>query len=193
MSHEPTQHRISQCGDRLGRESRRLHSADDGAVSGLSGNGDRAYRNVRCGEFDRAPLSALLRPAPGNAGNVERRGGRSGRGRGVDKASSGRRLRYPGSLEKLSVGNPRERREVGRHQTGRRGCGEDPRGACRRRIVGSGFTPGLYIPTALTLAPQWPDLTPFAMTSPSQFRPKPPIALESDQWAKDYNEIKELG
>ena len=31
------------------------------------------------------------------------------------------------------------------------------------------------------------------MTSPSQFRPKPPIALESEQWAKDYNEIKELG
>jgi hypothetical protein len=54
-------------------------------------------------------------------------------------------------------------------------------------------TPGVYIPTALTVAPQWPALTPFAMTSPSQFRPKPPIALESDQWAKDYNEIKELG
>jgi PAP2 superfamily/Vanadium chloroperoxidase N-terminal domain len=54
-------------------------------------------------------------------------------------------------------------------------------------------TPGTYIPTALTVAPQWPDLMPFAMTSPSQFRPKPPIALESDQWAKDYNEIKELG
>jgi hypothetical protein len=54
-------------------------------------------------------------------------------------------------------------------------------------------TPGVYIPTALTVAPQWPDLTPFAMTSPFQFRPKPPIALESDQWAKDYNEIKELG
>jgi hypothetical protein len=54
-------------------------------------------------------------------------------------------------------------------------------------------TPGVYIPTALTVASQWPDLTPFAMTSPSQFRPKPPIALESDQWARDYNEIKELG
>jgi hypothetical protein len=53
--------------------------------------------------------------------------------------------------------------------------------------------PGLYIPTALTVTPQWPDLTPFAMTSPSQFRAKPPIALESEQWAKDYNEIKELG
>ena len=54
-------------------------------------------------------------------------------------------------------------------------------------------TPGVYIPTALTVTSQWPNLTPFAMTSPSQFRPDPPIALESDQWAKDYNEIKELG
>jgi hypothetical protein len=52
-------------------------------------------------------------------------------------------------------------------------------------------TAGAYIPTALAVAPQWPDLTPFAMTSPSQFRPKPPVALESEQW--DYNEIKELG
>jgi PAP2 superfamily/Vanadium chloroperoxidase N-terminal domain len=54
-------------------------------------------------------------------------------------------------------------------------------------------TPGVYIPTPLTVASQWPTLKPFAMTSPSQFRPKPPIALESEQWAKDYNEIKELG
>jgi hypothetical protein len=54
-------------------------------------------------------------------------------------------------------------------------------------------TPGVYIPTAFTVAPHWPDLMPFAMTSPSQFRPKPPLALESEQWAKDYNEIKELG
>jgi hypothetical protein len=53
--------------------------------------------------------------------------------------------------------------------------------------------PGLYTPTALTVTPQWPDLTPFAMTGPSQFRPKPPIALESEEWAKEYNEIKELG
>jgi hypothetical protein len=53
--------------------------------------------------------------------------------------------------------------------------------------------PGLYVPTALTVAPQWPKVTPFAMTSPSQFRPEPPIPLKSEQWAKDYNEIKELG
>jgi hypothetical protein len=54
-------------------------------------------------------------------------------------------------------------------------------------------TPGVYIPTALTVTPQWPELKPFAMTSPSQFRPKQPISLASEQWAKDYNEIKELG
>jgi hypothetical protein len=54
-------------------------------------------------------------------------------------------------------------------------------------------TAGVYIPTALMVAPQWPELSPFTMTSPSQFRPQPPIALEREEWAKDYNEIKELG
>jgi hypothetical protein len=34
---------------------------------------------------------------------------------------------------------------------------------------------------------------PFALTSASQFRPAPAIALESAEWAADYNEIKELG
>ena len=53
--------------------------------------------------------------------------------------------------------------------------------------------PGVYIPTPSMVTPQWPNVTPFAMTSPSQFRPPPPIALDSEQWAKDYNEIKELG
>ena len=31
------------------------------------------------------------------------------------------------------------------------------------------------------------------MTSPSQFRPKPPPSLRSEQWTRDYNEIKDLG
>jgi hypothetical protein len=39
----------------------------------------------------------------------------------------------------------------------------------------------------------WPKLKPFALTSQSQFRPEPPIALTSEQWAADYNEIKDLG
>jgi hypothetical protein len=39
----------------------------------------------------------------------------------------------------------------------------------------------------------WPGVTPFAMTSPTQFRPQPPIPLGSEEWARDYNEIKNLG
>jgi hypothetical protein len=31
------------------------------------------------------------------------------------------------------------------------------------------------------------------MTSPSQFRPPPPIGLTSERWAKDYNEMKDVG
>src|SRR5215510_7820143 len=53
--------------------------------------------------------------------------------------------------------------------------------------------PGVYVPTPITVASMWPNVKPFAMTSPSQFRPEPPIALNSEQWASDYNEIKELG
>jgi hypothetical protein len=53
--------------------------------------------------------------------------------------------------------------------------------------------PGVYVPTPITVTPMWPNVKPFAMTSPSQFRPEPPIALNSEQWANDYNEIKELG
>src|SRR5262245_6322604 len=34
--------------------------------------------------------------------------------------------------------------------------------------------PGVYIPTPITVTSMWPNVTPFAMTSPSQFRPVPP-------------------
>jgi hypothetical protein len=53
--------------------------------------------------------------------------------------------------------------------------------------------PGVYVPTAAMVGSAWPNMTPFVLTSPSQFRPPPPIALESKEWAADYNELKELG
>ena len=52
---------------------------------------------------------------------------------------------------------------------------------------------GVYIPTPITVGSTWPNLKPFALKSPSQFRPEPPIALTSAEWAADYNEIKDLG
>ena len=53
--------------------------------------------------------------------------------------------------------------------------------------------PGVYVPTATTIGWECIAMTPFAMESPSQFRPGPPPDLKSAEWANDYNEIKELG
>jgi hypothetical protein len=36
-------------------------------------------------------------------------------------------------------------------------------------------------------------MKPFAIASGSQFRPEPPLALDSAAWAADYNEIKDYG
>lgn len=54
-------------------------------------------------------------------------------------------------------------------------------------------TPGVYVPTPIMRGPMWPNAKPFAMESPSQFRPGPPVALDSGEWAKDFNEIKDYG
>jgi len=53
--------------------------------------------------------------------------------------------------------------------------------------------PGIYIPTAMPVGWQVASMTPFVLASPSQFRAKPPPSLKSAEWAKDYNEIKDLG
>src|SRR5215467_8794499 len=54
-------------------------------------------------------------------------------------------------------------------------------------------TPGVYIPTPITAASMWPNMKPFAINSPSQFRPQAPVSLKSKEWATDYNEIKDYG
>ncbi|HEX6124868.1 MAG TPA: vanadium-dependent haloperoxidase [Pyrinomonadaceae bacterium] len=52
---------------------------------------------------------------------------------------------------------------------------------------------GVYVPTQVPLVSHWPSRRPWLMTSPSQFRPGPPPDLKSEQWARDYNEIKAIG
>jgi membrane-associated phospholipid phosphatase len=60
-----------------------------------------------------------------------------------------------------------------------------------------GTGPGVWQPTPPgflpALAPQWPLVTPFAMTSGSQFRPLSPPALTSTDYATAFNEVKSLG
>ncbi|MEG4057941.1 MULTISPECIES: phosphatase PAP2 family protein [unclassified Microcoleus] len=56
---------------------------------------------------------------------------------------------------------------------------------------------GSWVPTppalAAALAPQWAEVTPFAMTSGSQFRPAGPPALDSAKYAEEVNYVKEIG
>jgi hypothetical protein len=54
-------------------------------------------------------------------------------------------------------------------------------------------SPGVYVPTPITVSSTWPNVRPFGLTSPSQFRAPAPVALASEEWAKDYNEIKAHG
>jgi uncharacterized protein (TIGR03118 family) len=60
-----------------------------------------------------------------------------------------------------------------------------------------GTAPGDWRPTPSAFAPaqtpQWPDVTPFALHSGSQFRPGPPPALTGADYTAAFNEVKDLG
>ena len=52
---------------------------------------------------------------------------------------------------------------------------------------------GVYVPTATMVAATWPTLHPLVLQRADQFRPGPPVALASQEWASDYNEVKTYG
>lgn len=52
---------------------------------------------------------------------------------------------------------------------------------------------GAYVPTAPVAVPQWSQRKPWLLASASQVRPPAPPALGSAAWARDLNEVKELG
>ncbi len=60
-----------------------------------------------------------------------------------------------------------------------------------------GTAPGDWQPTppafAPALLPQWPNVTPFVMSSGSEFRPPPPPALNSPQYTAALNQVESLG
>ena len=53
--------------------------------------------------------------------------------------------------------------------------------------------PGAYVPTTPPLWDQYARAKPWVLKSADQFRPGPPPALSSTEWARDYNEVKSLG
>ena len=73
--------------------------------------------------------------------------------------------------------------------------GNDGRDAVVPYTPGSG--PGIWTPVPpgflAAAAPEVAYVQPFALKSPSQFRPGPPPELTSKKWARDYDEVKSLG
>ena len=55
------------------------------------------------------------------------------------------------------------------------------------------WTPVSSAPAAQALVPGWGWVTPWVLRSASQFRPDPPPALQGERYARDYNEVRELG
>src|SRR5262249_50107990 len=70
-------------------------------------------------------------------------------------------------------------------------------GSARRSAYRPGTEVGVWRPTPPglkpALLPDWPGGTPFGVRSCSAFRPKPPPALTSADYTKDFNEVKSLG
>jgi hypothetical protein len=58
--------------------------------------------------------------------------------------------------------------------------------------------PGVWVPmsdapAAQALLPGWGDVTPWVLRSASQFRPDPPPDRTSERYARDYNEVYQVG
>jgi len=72
---------------------------------------------------------------------------------------------------------------------------QDGRDATVTYVPGAG--PGVYVPTPPAFlaaqAPETPFVQPFFLKEASQFRPENPLSLSSDDWARDYNEVRALG
>jgi hypothetical protein len=63
--------------------------------------------------------------------------------------------------------------------------------------AGAGM-PGVWVPissasSAQALLPGWGEVAPFVLRSGSQFRPDAPPALDTERYARDYNELVRLG
>ncbi len=54
-------------------------------------------------------------------------------------------------------------------------------------------TKGVYISTSLPVSFDTATARPWILDRPEQFRPGPPPPLDGEQWARDFNEVKESG
>ena len=106
-------------------------------------------------------------------------------------------------LRDVARRDPRRQGEGRRHR--HRRAGRRRPGSPSGRTTASGIRaptrrpdppiPGVWLPTAATppIGVTIGDVRPFVLRSADQFRPEGPPALPSKRWARDYNEVKEIG
>ena len=185
-------HRLERQGQRTGRRSRIgtppavrimaiVHTAVYEAANAVTKRypAGRAQARRRAGGIARCrrrrgqPRHAAEAAAVAAAGHRQRLPGRAGEDCRRPGQDGGHRRRREGRC-----------RRAGR---GRRGQGQ------HRRGLPAAHHPGVYVPTVVPAVPQWAQRKPWVLSSPAQFRPGPPPPLNSELWARDYNEIKAIG
>ena len=94
----------------------------------------------------------------------------------------------PGKADGVAVGQAVARAAVAQRQAD---------GSAAFETYSTAGQPGQWVPTGPAYAeaeePQWKDITPFVMSSPSEFRAPAPPAVGSAQYAADLNEVQSLG
>jgi hypothetical protein len=97
-------------------------------------------------------------------------------------------------LAKIPDGAPKDRGiKVGQDAAAKTIEMREKDGATARNAYRPITEPGKYTITASTVGYWATDAKPFVLKSADQFRPGPPPDLKSEIWARDYNEIKEIG
>ena len=195
-------HCIGRCRSPTGtRRPAAAGRADDASTAGGAGRRQRPCRHVRRHQLDRAPLSALPVQLAGAEGRHRRRPRPPPPPRRVLAAPAAeRRRRGEGCPRRLSRADARRARpridgiRLGEEVAAKIVAASAATTARARRMpIGRRQSPASTCRRPITASSMWPNVTPFAMTSPAQFRPQPPIALKSERMGGRLQRDQEPG
>ncbi len=160
--------------------------------------GDDACCDVRCDQFSTRPLHALCGDNSFRAERLSRSRGRGGPQQILLQLLSQSKSYYQRGICDINQGHSRRSRKESGVTLGEEiaaavqadRCGRWDEVADTYRPITS---PGVWVPTTLPLFAQYAQAKPWVLNSADQFRPGPPPALTSEQYARDYNETKTIG
>ena len=147
------------------------------------------HRLGRRGRGAGGPRRRLRALHPAGGAPALRRAAHDPTGRGPRRPGRGRRHR-PGAVRRRGDAGLAGERRVGRR--GAVHAGDRP-GRLAADPAPNPTPPPAELPGLPASSPQWPHVTPFALTGGDQFRPGPPPALTDADYTEAYREVKALG